>query len=81
MRDGEIVTIQFRNKNSCLCAKTSRNLCQQNVMVGVFLFESIHKLVSGKVNTLVLSVINCIVDHADGRQISDQFAAVGIEHN
>src|SRR5258706_11885597 len=68
MWNGEVVSIQFRNKNPSLGAKTARHLGQQAVVVSILLFEDVYCAVSGEIQALVLRIITHVVDHAHGIQ-------------
>ena len=81
MRDCEIVTVQFWNQDARLGAKAAGNSRQQHIMVGILLIEDIEGLLSCEVQALLPRVVAQIVNKTCGRQISDDFAILRIEHN
>src|SRR5437899_12476789 len=76
MRDGEIVTVQFRHQNARLCAEASWNLRQQSVMVGILLFENIQNSIAGQIKALMLRVVTHVINHAYCRYSGDHSTAV-----
>src|SRR5207244_5201400 len=81
MRDGEIVTVQFRHQNARLCAEASWNLRQQSVMVGILLFENIQSSIAGQIKALMLRVVTHVINHAYCRYSGDHSTAVRVKDN
>src|SRR6516165_4236462 len=75
--NGKIVAVEFRNEDSGLRAKSARDSREQRVMVRVFLFENIQKLIASQVNPLVLRIVCGVVHQPDRRQIRDQLSIIG----
>src|SRR5207244_12248801 len=64
MRDGELVTVQFRHQNDRLCAEASWNLLQQSVMVGILQLENIQSSIAGQLKASMLRVVIHVLNHA-----------------
>src|SRR6266436_7422579 len=56
MRNRQVILVQLGNQERRLCPKSSGNVRNALVMVGIGLLEHIEKLRSGKVNPLALAV-------------------------
>src|ERR1700692_4318913 len=81
MRHTKIIAIPLRHQNASFSAEASWNFSEELVVVCIFLLEYIECLIAREIYAFVLRVKNCVVHHADSRQLSDDLAIVRIQHN